>query len=85
MHRAELIEFRLMHTAWSYAQAHAPLKCDAWEWRVSEAEAARIEAKKLVAHYLGWVGLPIERHLQTVDDLAQALVGAAAQQEEALA
>ncbi len=77
VHRAELLEFRLTHTAWAYAQAHAPLKCDAWAWRVSEADAARIEAKKLVAHYLGWAGQPLDGNDAQIETLAQTLVDAA--------
>ncbi len=85
VHRDDLIAFRLTHTAWAVAQAHAPLKCDAWEWRVSEAVAAQIEAKRLIAHYLGWAGIPIDHNPEQVEALAKALVDAAAQQEEALA
>lgn len=78
VYRAELLEFRLTHTAWSYAQAHAPLKCDAWQWRVSEADAARIEAKKLVAHYLGWAGQPLDGNEAQIEALSKALVDAVA-------
>lgn len=77
VHRTELLEFRLTHTAWAYAQAHAPLKCNAWQWRVSEADAARIEAKKLVVHYLGWAGQPLDGNEAQIEALAQTLVDAA--------
>lgn len=81
VHRAELLTFRLTHTAWATAQANAPLKCDAWQWRVTEARAAEIEAKRLIAHYLGWAGMPLESRLQEIDELAQRLVDAVMRQQ----
>ncbi|MCA8838301.1 MAG: hypothetical protein K8963_10690 [Proteobacteria bacterium] len=77
VHREELIEFRLTHTAWATAQAHEAQGWMAWEWRVTEEAAARIEAKRLIAQYQGWMGTPIDHKPRQVAALAQALVQAA--------